>query len=160
MRRSGDTWRAAALAALAMAAPAGLGAQGPGQAEAERAIRAVHAEMRAAAEAGDVAGLFGYVLDTDTPPIIENGRVLPTRAEAQRSTAEALRGLESVSYDYDREAITLLAPTVALWVADGTAAATLPDGRQIAAPFAETMVLVRREDGWKVLHAHRSAPVR
>jgi ketosteroid isomerase-like protein len=163
MKRSRDTWRAALLAALFTLIPAGLAGQevtDTDAAEAERAILEVQETMRAAARARDADALFEYVLDTDTPPIIENGRILPTWAEALRSTAEALRGLRSVSYDYTREDITMLSPTLALWVGAGRATATLPDGREITAPFAETMVLARREGGWKVLHAHRSAPER
>jgi ketosteroid isomerase-like protein len=150
----------AAMMVLVLGVPAGLAAQEPAEPEVEREILAVQAAMRDAAQSLDADRLFTYVMETDIPPIIEDGRVLPTRAEARRSTARALEGLSRIAYDYDREDVTMLSPTVALWVGDGMARATLADGREISAPFAETMVLVRGDDGWKVLHAHRSAPGR
>jgi hypothetical protein len=124
----------------------------------ESEIRRVHADMRAAAEQRDAAALFAFVLDTATPPIIENGAIAATHAAALERTERGLRGLASISYAYARDSITVLSPTTALWVAEGTAQAGLPDGRQISAPFAESIVFVRRDGAWKVLHAHRSSP--
>ncbi len=114
--------------------------------------------MRAAARRLDADALYAYVLDTDTPPIIESGRLQPTRASALQNTSAGFRALTGVSYAYTLEHITLLSPTTALWVAQGRATATLTDGREIVAPFAETMVFEQRDGAWKVLHAHRSVP--
>ena len=122
------------------------------------AIRDVQAEMRQASEALDAEAIYAHVLDAPMPPIIEDGRLRRTRSEALRSTAEGLQGLYSLSYTYASEHITVLSPKAALWVGTGSAAATLRDGRQISAPFAETIVFVNRGGEWKVLHAHRSAP--
>lgn len=130
----------------------------PAQESAEAAIRAVQAQMRAAANRLDAEALYAFVLDTDVPPIIENGKLQPTRASALQSTARGFRAFASVSYAYTREHVTLLSPTAALWVGEGRATATLTDGRQVTAPFAETIVLERRDGAWKVLHAHRSTP--
>ena len=114
--------------------------------------------MRQAAEKLDAEALYGFVLNTSTPPIIEAGRMAPTRAAAMQSTAAGLKALASMSYSYTTENITMLSPSAALWVAEGTASATLKDGRQVSAPFAETVVFVQRDGQWKVLHAHRSSP--
>ena len=124
----------------------------------ETEIRAVHAEMLAAAEKRDAAALFVHILETTTPPVIEQGVVTPTRGEALERTDRGLRGLASVSYAYTRQSITVLGPATVLWVGEGTTSAALTDGRQLAAPFAETIVFVRHGRAWKVLHAHRSAP--
>ena len=124
----------------------------------ESAVRDVHAKMRQAAEALDAEALFAHVLQSATPPIIEDGRLARTRAEALRSTTQGLQGIDSLSYTYVSENITVLSQSTALWVGTGSATATLRDGRRISAPFAETIVFVRRGDAWKVLHAHRSAP--
>lgn len=132
---------------------------GPAGSTIETAIRAAHAEMRRAAEKLDASALFGHVLDTTgTPPIIENGRVAQTRAEALERTATGLSQLSALAYAYAHDNITVLSPTAALWVADGTASATLKDGRRIDAPFAETVLFVQKDGQWKVLHAHRSSP--
>jgi ketosteroid isomerase-like protein len=152
----------AALASLG-SAPLDLQAQGaPSSAQqgAETEIRAVMGQMRRAAERLQVDALYAHVLETDTPPIIEDGRLKPTRTAALQSTAQGLRGLTSLSYAYTHESVTVISPTTMLWVGEGTASATLVDGREIAAPFAETIVFVKRNDQWKVLHAHRSSPGR
>lgn len=130
----------------------------PVQESAEAAIRAVQLEMRAAAGRLDAEALYARVLDTETPPIIENGRLQPTRASALRNTAQGFRAFTRISYDYADEHLTMLSPTTALWVARGRAEATLTDGREIDAPFAETIVFERRDGRWMVLHAHRSVP--
>jgi ketosteroid isomerase-like protein len=124
----------------------------------ETEIRAVHAQLRQAAESLEAQALYAFVLDTDTPPIIEDGRMAPTRTEALQNTAQGLRGLTRLSYTYTRESITVISPNTVLWVGEGTASATLQDGREIAGPFAETIVFVKRDNQWKILHAHRSAP--
>ncbi len=124
----------------------------------EAAIRAVHAQMRQAAEKLDAEALYAFVLDTSTPPIIENGRMAPTRAAALQRTISGIQQLAAVSYTYANQNITMLSPSTALWVAEGTASGTLKDGRQISAPFAETVVFVQREGQWRVVHAHRSSP--
>jgi ketosteroid isomerase-like protein len=132
----------------------------PPQESAEAAIRALHAELRRAAGRLDADALYASVLDTETPPIIEDGRVQPTRSDARRATLEGFRALTRISYAYTREHLTLLSPTTALWVGEGRATATLADGREVAGPFAETLVFVQRDGAWAVLHAHRSAPNR
>lgn len=155
-------WIAAAVAGLALGTlPVQLAAQQQDQQQraVEQALRAVHAELRQAATKLDANALFAFVLDTPTPPIIENGRLEPTRASALASTASGFQALAGLAYDYTRELVTPLSPTTALWVAEGTARATLRDGREIAAPFAESIVFVLRDGSWKILHAHRSSPI-
>ena len=124
----------------------------------EKAILSVHAEMKKAAENLDAEALYDHVLDTGTPPIVEDGRLARTRQDAAQSTKRGLQGLKKLSYSYDRHHVTVISPTAALWVAEGSALATIADGREISAPFAETIVFVQRDGQWKVLHAHRSAP--
>jgi hypothetical protein len=137
---------------------------GPGQSGAvqqpaiEQAILDVHAEMKKAAENLDVESLYGCVLDGVNDPIVEDGRVAQTRQEALETTRRGLQRLSRLSYDYTRQHITVLSPTTALWVAYGSVSATLLDGREISAPFAETIIFSARDGKWKVLHAHRSSP--
>ena len=146
-------WLAAAVAQVeAQAVPAAE------QQAIEASIRALHTRLRQAVARLDVEALYAPVLDSGIPPIIESGQVRPTRALALATTANAFRGLSTASYDYTREQISVLSPTVALWVGEGTARAVLTDGRELVAPFAETLVLVLRDGEWKILHAHRSAP--
>jgi len=124
----------------------------------EQAILDVHAEMKKAAENLEVEALYSYVLDTIPGPIIEDGRLTRTRQEAFESTRQDFQGITGLSYTYARKHVTVLSPTTALWVAEGTGDVTLSDGRNISAPFAETIVFVEKDGKWRVLHAHRSTP--
>lgn len=126
----------------------------------ERAIADVHAKMKQAAEQRDVEALYQYVLEMDKGVIIEDGRIRWTRQEALSSTKQGMQGVKDLSYTYARKYVTVISPTVALWVGEGTTSATLEDGRQISVPFAETIVFVEKDGQWKVLHAHRSVPNR
>jgi ketosteroid isomerase-like protein len=132
----------------------------PPQQSIEAEILAVHEQMRAAAERLDAPALYAHVLDTKTPPIIEDGRVAETRGAALLRTARGFQGLTRLSYAYTRHTITVLSPTTALWVGEGTATASLEDGREVGGPFAETALFVKRDGQWMVLHAHRSTPKR
>jgi hypothetical protein len=130
------------------------------QREIERAIVETHAKMKLAGEQRNVEDLYKYVLETDKGVIIEDGQLRRTREEALRSTSRGMQGLRDLAYTYGQTYVTILSPTAALWVGEGTASATLEDGRQISGPFAETIVFVQNEGVWKVLHAHRSVPNR
>ena len=123
----------------------------------EKAILKVHEDMKAAAKRLDVETLYSYVLDSKGP-IIEDGRLKQTRQEAMDSTRQGFQGIADLSYAYNQKHITVISPTVVLWVADGTSSATIEDGRKLSAPFAETIIFVQRDRQWKVLHAHRSIP--
>jgi hypothetical protein len=125
----------------------------------EKAVLKVHSAMKKAAEKLDADALYKYVLDTDKGAIIENGSLFLTRKDALGSTKQGLKGLKSLSYSYNQRHIRVISPKSALWVAEGAALATLEDGRQISSPFAESIVFVNRGGKWKVLHAHRSAPI-
>ncbi len=125
----------------------------------EKAILKVHAAMMKAAENLDAEALYSHVLDMNKGVIVQDGKVLTTRQEALDATKQGLQGLKDISYKYNQKHITIISPTVALWVADGTTSATIiEDEREISVAFAETIVFVLRDGQWKVLHAHRSVP--
>lgn len=126
----------------------------------EQAIVDVQAKMQQAAQQGDADALYTYVLEMDKGVIIEDGRIRWTRQEALNSTKQGLQGLKDLSYVYTERHITVISPTMALWVGEGTSSATLQDGRQISAPFAESVLFMQKDGQWKVFHAHRSAPNR
>ncbi len=126
----------------------------------ETAIFDLQAKMKEAAEGRDVDALYKYVLEMDKGVIIEDGRIRWTRQEAVNSTRQGLQGLKDLSYSYSQKFVTVISPTVALWVGEGTSSATLQDGRQISVPFAESIVFMLKDGQWKVFHAHRSVPNR
>lgn len=123
----------------------------------ENAILKVHEDMKMAAQRLDVDALYSFVLNSNGP-IIEDGILKQTRQEAMDSTKQGLKRITDLSYTYNQKFITVISPTTALWVAEGTSSATIEDGRKISVPFAETIVFVQRDGRWKVLHAHRSTP--
>lgn len=129
--------------------------------EIEKAIIDLHSRLQAAAGKVDVDALYADVLDTDKGSITEGVRVAATRKDALERTRQAFATLQRISYSYapDRRYITVISPTAALWVAEGTSSATLSDSREINSSFAETIVFIKTDGAWKVLHAHRSAPV-
>ena len=125
----------------------------------ERLIMEVHAAMMKAAENLDAEALYSHVLDMNKGVIIQDGRVLKTRQEALNATKEGLQGLKDISYTYKQKHITVISPTVALWVADGTTSATIiENGREINVDFAESIIFIQKDEQWKVFHAHRSVP--
>lgn len=126
----------------------------------ESAIFDVQTKMKEAAERRDVEALYNYVLEMDKGVIIEDGRIRWTRQEALNSTRQGLQGVKDLSYNYTQKKITVISPTVALWVGEGSSSATLQDGRQFSVPFAESILFVQKDGQWKVFHAHRSVPNR
>jgi len=125
----------------------------------EQEILKVHVEMVKAAKNSDAEGLHSHVLDECKGVIIQDGRIMMTRQESLDATRQGLEGLKDISYKFNKKYITVISPTLALWVADGTTSVTIvEDGRQLSVPFAETIVLVKKDGQWKVLHAHRSIP--
>lgn len=126
----------------------------------EQAIVDVQAKMQQAAQQGDVDALYAYVLEMDKGVIIEDGRIRWTRQEALGATKQGLQGLKNLVYSYTKKNVTAISPDAALWVGEGTSSATLQDGRQISAPFAESILFMKHAGQWKVFHAHRSVPNR
>ena len=80
-----------------------------------------------------------------------------TRQQALNTTKQALQGLKDVSYKYNQKHITVISPTIALWVADGTTSVTfLKSELETNVSFAESIIFVKKDGQWKVFHAHRS----
>ncbi len=119
---------------------------------------AVSAEMTRAGEAVDADRLFSYMLETDKGSVVQNGVVLATRQEALERVRGDLRGIRSIQYRWLRQHVTVLSPEVALLVAEGESVATTTAGDTFSAPFAQTVVFVLRDGGWKAIHAHQSSP--
>ena len=124
----------------------------------EQEILNTHREIVKAAENLDVDALYNYVLDKCKGVIVQDGRIMMTRKESLETTKRGLEGIKDVSYTFNRKNITLISPTVALWVADGTTSVTTVDEQQFTVDFAETIVFVKKDGQWKIFHAHRSVP--
>ena len=115
-------------------------------------------EIQNAAQSLDVDKVFGFVLENDGGAMISNGQLFLTRKDALDSTKAGFQGLNKISYKFDRQNVTILSPTAALAVGEGSSSATLDDGRVRTTRFAQSVVFVLTNGEWKVFHSHRSFP--
>ncbi|MGA3097657.1 MAG: nuclear transport factor 2 family protein [Bryobacteraceae bacterium] len=154
-------WAVLACGALLLAAPqSDRELSGGARAAIERAVLEANAQATRAGQARDVDALFGYMLDTDKGSVAQNGVILRTRQDAKEQVSRGMQGLRSIEYHWRNQYVTVLSPTIALLVGEGETTATIDDGSTFTTPFAQTDVFVLTEGQWKILHAHRSSPVR
>jgi ketosteroid isomerase-like protein len=127
-------------------------------ADIQKAVVARLAEIQNAAQSLDPDKVFSFVLENDAGALAQNGRLFLTRKAALESTKQGFQGLQSVSYRFDEQHVTLLSPTVALAAGEGSTSATLDDGTTLTTRFAQSVVFVLTNGEWKVFHSHRSFP--
>jgi uncharacterized protein (TIGR02246 family) len=127
--------------------------------ETEKAVLKANAEMTQASNSLDADKFFAFILDSDKGPIIQDGRLFKTRAEALESVRAGFQQVSKIERKYDQTHVTILSPDAALLIAAGSYTATLSDGQTVmGGPFALSMVWVLRDGQWKVLHGHYSTP--
>jgi hypothetical protein len=142
----------------AIAVSQGPSSQSSAPSDVQKAVLARLAEIQDAAQALDPDKVFSFVLENDSGSLAQNGKLFLTRKEALESTKRGFQGLQKVSYRFDEQQVTLLAPTVALATGEGSSSATLIDGRTVTVRFAQSVVFVLTNGEWKVFHSHRSFP--
>lgn len=123
---------------------------------AQAAVLARLNEIQNAAQSLDVEKVFSYVLENDSGAVAQNGRLFLARQEALESTRRGFEALQKVEYKFDQQHITLLAPTVALAVGEGTSTAKTKDDQSFTTHFVQSVTLILTNGQWKVFHAHRS----
>jgi ketosteroid isomerase-like protein len=116
--------------------------------------------MTQAANSLNVEAFFDYILETDKGLIIENGTLFKSRQEAMQAVKRGLMGVAKVDRRFDDPQVTVISPEAALLTSEGTVTATLTDGRTMTSRFAVSLVFVRKEGQWKLLHGHYSRPVK
>jgi hypothetical protein len=144
------------VAAAIVSTSLGQATKPAAQADPEKAVLARLAEIQQAAQDLDPDKVFSMVLENDQGALVQNGRFFLTRKAALDSTRQGFQGLQKVAYQFNQQHVTLLSPTIALVVGEGASSATTTDGRTLAAPFAQSVVLVLTNGAWQVFHAHRS----
>ena len=132
-------------------------AEGVDKPQIEKDVLAQLGEIQKAGEGLDADKVFNYVLENNKGVLVQDGRLYLSRQEALESTRRGFAALKSVQYRFSDQHVTLLSPTIALVVQQGSVAATLGDGRSISRPFIQTVVMVSTNGQWKVYHAHRSS---
>ena len=127
----------------------------------KKAVLETNMKMTQAADALDVDTFFSYILDTDKGLIIQNGTIFKTRLEAMQAVKKGFMGLSKIDRRFDNPQVTVISPDVALLASEGTVAATLTDGRTMdSGRFAVSLVFVRKDNKWMLLHGHYSMPVK
>ena len=154
-----------AIAAISMATALVFAQQKPAPTDSsDQAIREAVLEtndrMAKAANSLDVEGFFSHILDTDKGSIVQNGTVFKSRREAMETVRQGFMGVAKVDRRFLDPQVTVISPEVALLTSEGTVAATLTDGRTLDSRFAVSLIFVRKEGEWKLLHGHYSMPVR
>jgi hypothetical protein len=129
-----------------------------GAPDAQKAVLARLAEIQSAAQALDPDKVFSFVLENDAGALAQNGELFLTRTVALESTRQGFQGLQKLNYRFDEQHVTVLSPTIALAVGEGSSSATLDDGRTLTTRFAQSVILVLANGEWNVLHSHRSFP--
>jgi len=124
----------------------------------EKAVLQANAEMIAAANRLDMDRFFSFIVDTDRGMIVQNGTIFRTRRNAYEAVKRGLRGVVKVDRRLDNPQVTVISPESAILVSDGSLAAVLEDGREMKSRFAVSLVWVRRDGRWMVLHGHYSMP--
>ena len=156
--------RLLSLAAVPLAVAAVLAQSKPDPAASDEAVRKAvldtNSKMARAANSMDVDAFFKYIVDTDKCVIIQNGTVFKTREEALQAVKRGFMGIAKMDRRFDNPQVTVISPDVALLASEGTVSATLTDGRSMEARFAVSLIFVRRDGEWKVLHGHYSMPPR
>jgi uncharacterized protein (TIGR02246 family) len=124
----------------------------------EKAVQQINDEVLKAAAHVDVDKMFSYILDDADGVMIQNGQLILTKDEAHRQYKEAVKNIQKLEYQFDRQIVQALSPESALVVCDGVSIGTTMSGNTFQVPFAQTIVYVLRDGQWKVIHSHASVP--
>jgi len=152
-------WIRFAAFLLLVLAWARFGAAGDDDARAvEKGVLDAHQKMTAAAEGLDAEEFFAFILDAARGPVIQDGRLFATRAEALEVVKRGSEGVASVERVYETTDVTVISEKAALLTGKGTSTVTLEDGRSFDGRFAVSLVFVLKSGTWKVLHGHYSVP--
>jgi uncharacterized protein (TIGR02246 family) len=111
-----------------------------------------------AAESLNVDALAAFLTDNDEGSLVINGRIQLTRSDAVEATRKNFRTLKAVKYDVGTRHVTVLGPDVALLVTNGSVTVQGEEGPSFNREFAHTVVYVRQNGIWRVLHSHQSNP--
>jgi len=122
------------------------------------AVLAANERLTAAADRLDTDAFFADIVDSDETRIVQDGKLFKTRIEAMAAVRAGSQGVAKVDRRFESPHVTLLAPEVALFTAEGASTATLQDGRSIGGRFAVSLVFVLRDGEWKLFHGHYSLP--
>ncbi len=125
----------------------------------EQEVLAAHRQIIHAAQETDPETMFSHILDSEGV-IMQNGLFHKSRQAALDYAKERFVGAKKLEYQFDHEIVEVLSADKALLKASGTSKLLTNDGREFNTPFCETVVFTKTLNGWKILQAHQSTPVR
>lgn len=124
----------------------------------EKAVLETNARMTEAANRLDADAFFDFILETEKGGIIQNGTIFKNRREALEAVKRGFEGLAKIDRRLENPQVTVLSADLALLVADGTTTATFTSGRTVTSRFAVSLLFMRKDGQWKLLHGHYSVP--
>ena len=124
----------------------------------EKAVLETNARMTEAANRLDADAFFDFILETDKGLIIQNGTIFKNRQEALEAVKRGFQGIANMDRRLENPQITVISADLALLVADGTTTATFTSGRTVTSRFAVSLIFMRKDGQWKLLHGHYSIP--
>ena len=125
----------------------------------KRQVLDVQQQIIQAAENTDPETMFSHILDNEGV-IMQNGLFHKSHRDALDYSKERFVGVKELEYQFDHEIVEVLSPDKVLLKASGTSIVQTNNGREFKTPFCQTAVYTLTPDGWKILHAHQSTPVR
>jgi uncharacterized protein (TIGR02246 family) len=141
---------------------AGCRAGPPDFTEAEKAavvqtVTSLTKDFVTAASRADLDATFRFFSSDADAAVLNLGTRYTRQAiiELYRPIYASLRGQE---IDIGQPVVAVLSPEAAVLSTQGRFTATYRSGAQVSSQFAWTLVWVRRNGQWSVLHAHQSFP--
>lgn len=125
---------------------------------AETAVLAAHEAVVAAIESLEFGRLAGLLISTDRGALVADGRITLRNDDLVETLRREFASLSQVHHTFSRRHVSILSPTTALIVTEGTVTAHASDGSTFTRPFAQTLVFMKAGDTWKLAHLHASAP--
>jgi uncharacterized protein (TIGR02246 family) len=124
----------------------------------EKAVLETNARMTEAANRLDADAFFDFILESDKGLIIQNGTIFKNRQEALEAVRRGFQGITKMDRRLENPQVTVISPGLALLVAEGTTTATFTSGRTVTSRFAVSLIFMRKDGQWKLLHGHYSIP--
>jgi uncharacterized protein (TIGR02246 family) len=124
----------------------------------EKAVRETNARMTEAANRLDADAFFDFILETDKGLIIQNGTIFKNRQEALDAVKRGFQGIAKMDRRLENPQVTVISADLALLVAEGNTVATFASGQTTTSHFAVSLIFMRKEGQWKLLHGHYSMP--
>ncbi len=125
----------------------------------EQAVLAEASRNWDAARNADLDGMLAPLLPTDKGAYLLQGHVFWSRAETVADFQVAFQGVARQDIEWEREAVTVLSPSSALYVAAGVYRQYDTAGELLLeSPHAVSLVYVLVGDRWRIRHLHQSFP--